>query len=150
MLLASLFQRMAVFALPVADLWSRARAINENVAGKFGLKSKFKVEEKGDKAMTFKFVTAQELRERHQGEVKKLHDEGRLDKLYTEEEREANYRRGYTDGFITAVNAFYTLMAENGMTRAEAYDRCWKHWEQTLTAWECGDCSKVVFPPELR
>ena len=93
--------------------------------------------------------TMREMVERHRSEVRRLYTEGRLDELHTKEQCERAYRRGYRDGFIEAVNAYYDLMRTR-LSKNEAYSRCWDHWEKMLAEWETGNCSGLKLPPAVK
>ncbi len=62
---------------------------------------------------------------------------------------EAEYRRGYRDGWIQAVEAMHDLMFQAGMARQAAYERCWKHGERTLWEWSITSTGVIVQPPEV-
>ena len=66
-----------------------------------------------------------------------------------EELGEHEYRRGYADGYIVAVEAMHDLMFDRGLSRQAAYDKQWQHWHGALLSWVSGDCSEVVSPPEV-
>jgi hypothetical protein len=73
-----------------------------------------------------------------------------IDEYYsTEEGREAEYRRGYCDGWISAVEEMFALMCA-GFSRYEAYSACWDHWDTELAEWQKTDLDHVVLPPPLR
>jgi hypothetical protein len=60
---------------------------------------------------------------------------------------EAEYRRGYTDGFIQAVEAMYSLWFAGKQT---SHALAWQHWEGPLHKWLVGDKSnRCEFPPRL-
>lgn len=63
-------------------------------------------------------------------------------------ELEFTYRRGYMDGFFTAFDNFYDLLTA-GVSKKNAYNRCWDFWQRKLTAWVNGDCDKFELPPSL-
>ena len=63
-------------------------------------------------------------------------------------ELEFTYRRGYMDGFFTAFDNFYDLLTA-GVSKKNAYNRCWDFWNQELRKWRNGDCSHEVLPPQL-
>ncbi len=70
-----------------------------------------------------------------------------LPDLPPEEMREAEYRRGYADGWAAAIEVMWALMFREGLSRAEAYDAAWDYWELTLFEWRRGDCSQMILPP---
>ena len=55
-----------------------------------------------------------------------------------DQELEQEYRRGYRDGFIEAVNA---------MRDSKQKDRLFDFWEGPLSEWQSGDCTKMELPP---
>lgn len=87
----------------------------------------------------FKFKTIDEL----QAEWEKPWDSAEKRR-----HEESNYRRGYRDGYIQAVTRFYELMFEHRLSRDNAYDALWTHWERALSAWEMADDGSVILPPE--
>ncbi len=64
-------------------------------------------------------------------------------------EIEFNYRRGYTDGFISACMSVFDMLGA-GISKKKAHERCVEFWTDELPEWARGDCSKVVLPPELK
>lgn len=67
--------------------------------------------------------------------------------ILTNEEREREYRRGFRDGWVIAIDANYDLMFKSKMTREAAYNKLWNHWEKGLWDWLHGDCSAMIMPP---
>lgn len=63
-------------------------------------------------------------------------------------EQEAEYRRGYQDGWIEAVNALGDLM-DKETSAQEIYDRLFTHWEQVLLTWGKASTDNVEFPPAM-
>ena len=94
-------------------------------------------------------MTFAELTVRHNAEVCRLYESGRLNKLCTGEDREATYRRAYSDGYITALDDLHTLVIEKRLSRERAYNLCWDHWELPLLRWLRSDCSKRELPPSV-
>jgi len=86
-----------------------------------------------------KFVSAAELLAEAEREMRER----------PREVMEAEYRRGYCDGFIEAVNAMADLF-QRGLSKQAVYDRLFDHWEGDLSRWEQGDCGKMVLPPRVR
>ena len=65
-------------------------------------------------------------------------------------EREAEYRRGYADGWIVAVETFMELMTEGRtLSRVAAYARLFDHWEGPLTDRQREECRQLVLPPAV-
>lgn len=64
-----------------------------------------------------------------------------------EEVLEAEYRRGYCDGFVQAVNAMADLFAHR-LSRQRVIDCLYDFWEQDLMDWRQGDCTREIWPPE--
>lgn len=70
-----------------------------------------------------------------------------------EEFRESEYRRGYRDGWVQAIDAMFDLIQDKDLPASsarkvyQAYHRCWVHGERALWEWALGDCSKVEWPP---
>lgn len=60
---------------------------------------------------------------------------------------EGEYRRGYCDGFVQAVNAMADLLARR-MSCQRVIDYLYDFWERDLMDWERGDCSKMILPPQ--
>lgn len=60
---------------------------------------------------------------------------------------EAEYRRGYRDGWIEALNALE--QRGPGVAWQRATDAAYAHWAGPLAAWQRGDCATAVFPPEM-
>jgi len=56
--------------------------------------------------------------------------------LSSEKMREAEYRRGYADGWAAATEEMWTQMFGKGLSRAEAYDACFDRWETELFDWQ--------------
>jgi len=67
-----------------------------------------------------------------------------LPDLPPEEMREEEYRRGYVDGWAAATEEMWTQMFGKGLSRAEAYDACFDHWETELFDWreDGGSCDR--------
>jgi len=65
------------------------------------------------------------------------------------ESSESEYRRGYADGRISAVERSYALMFESGLNCQAACDACWDHWHGPLIDWKGGDCTQLVTAPRL-
>ncbi len=67
------------------------------------------------------------------------------------DEHEAEYRRGYCDGFIQAVDDMYDHMAKRNAVRKnfrEVYDFFWDHWQGVLSKWRHTDRhNHLYFPP---
>ena len=61
--------------------------------------------------------------------------------------QEAEYRRGYRDGFIEALNALEHQQRRGGWQRA--HDAAYSHWEGPLAEWARGDCTTLVLPPQM-
>lgn len=70
------------------------------------------------------------------------------------DEHEAEYRRGYRDGFILAVEDMYSHMEHRHAARAtfrEVYDKFWDFWQDVLHEWQHKDVSNHnYFPPRPR
>lgn len=60
---------------------------------------------------------------------------------------EAEYRRGYRDGFIEALNSLEARHGRGGWARAA--DAAWDHWSGPLRTWARADCRTLVEPPAL-
>jgi len=81
------------------------------------------------------------------------------DELMTEAEREmrerprevmeSEYRRGYRDGFIEAVNAMADLF-QRRLSKQATYDLLFDHWEGDLLLWTHGACDEKKLPPKVR
>lgn len=61
---------------------------------------------------------------------------------------ESAYRRGYMDGFYAGFDGYDDLLIA-GVSKKNAYNRCWDFWQRKLTAWVNGDCDKFELPPSL-
>ena len=61
---------------------------------------------------------------------------------------ESAYRRGYADGFYAGFDGYDDLLIA-GVSKKNAYNRCWDFWQRKLTAWVNGDCDKFELPPSL-
>ena len=61
---------------------------------------------------------------------------------------ESAYRRGYADGFYAGFDGYDDLLYA-GVSKKNAYNRCWDFWNQELRKWRNGDCSHEVLPPQL-
>ena len=61
---------------------------------------------------------------------------------------ESAYRRGYMDGFYAGFDGYDDLLIA-GVSKKNAYNRCWDFWQRKLTAWVNGDCDKFELPPQL-
>jgi hypothetical protein len=48
---------------------------------------------------------------------------------------EGEYRRGYADGFIQAVNQLQDLVDDDGLAFDDAHQRCFDHWQDVLVDW---------------
>lgn len=59
------------------------------------------------------------------------------------EAQECEYRRGYADGWIQAVEAIHDLMFSNHLSRHAAYDACWAHWRDALATWRHTDTDRL-------
>ena len=65
-------------------------------------------------------------------------------------EHEGEYRRGFSDGWIEAVEAMYALLTEGPtLGRTAAYTRWFDHWEIELIEWQRQDCQQLVLPPAV-
>ena len=64
------------------------------------------------------------------------------------ESPESAYRRGYRDGYYRGFDDHDDLLYA-GVSKKNAYNRCWKFWGRELCDWARGDCSKLVLPPGL-
>ena len=62
------------------------------------------------------------------------------DKLPIDGRLEAEYRRGYADGFGVCSNAV------SGKLGQQLFD----FWQGRLTDWSTADCNKLELPPEFR
>ncbi len=62
---------------------------------------------------------------------------------------EQEYRRGYCDGWIRASDTLHDLMFDRKLDRQAAYNLCFDHYEGALSEWLHGDCSQLVYPPEV-
>lgn len=61
--------------------------------------------------------------------------------------QEAEYRRGYRDGWIAAVEAMFNRWF---LGKRRVYDMLWDHWEWPLLWWvqhQLG--SRLIFPPSV-
>lgn len=56
---------------------------------------------------------------------------------------EADYRRGYADGYIMALQDYAGWLDED--TPNELFD----FWQHDLTTWALGDASKRIEPPSF-
>ena len=65
----------------------------------------------------------------------------------TDKQREREYRRGFRDGWIIAVNKMYEGMIDHRYARLAAYMKLRDWAEKELFEWMHGDCSKLVMPP---
>ena len=66
--------------------------------------------------------------------------------------QEREYRRGYRDGWVQAIDALHDLMFQEHASREEAYYLAWEHWEGALLEWEMRAQTKPHFeipPTEL-
>lgn len=65
-----------------------------------------------------------------------------------EEEMERNYRRGYADGWVEAVNAITDLF--DGEVADRISERLYNHWTRRLMPWLCEThCDSEASPPAL-
>ncbi len=64
-----------------------------------------------------------------------------------EPEQEAEYRRGYRDGWIEALNALEHQQRRGGWQHA--HDAAYGHWQGPLAEWQRGDCTTLVLPPQM-
>ena len=64
------------------------------------------------------------------------------------EDAEEEYRRGYMDGFYAGFAGYDDLLIA-GVSKKNAYNRCWDFWQRKLTTWVNGDCDKFELPPSL-
>ena len=55
---------------------------------------------------------------------------------------EADYRRGYADGYITALQDY-----AGGLENEDIPDELFDFWQADLTTWALGDASKRIEPP---
>lgn len=53
-----------------------------------------------------------------------------------ETEREREYRRGYCDGWIAALDDMYDAMFNGRLSRQKAFDVLWEHWRAKLMEWQ--------------
>lgn len=66
----------------------------------------------------------------------------------TETYREAEYRRGYQDGFMEAVNAYDEIIFLRNHKRI--YDALQSYWQGPLCDWAAqGSCQEMVPPPDV-
>ena len=61
---------------------------------------------------------------------------------------ESAYRRGYMDGFYAGFDGYDDLLIA-GVSKKNAYNRCWDFRNQELRKWRNGDCDKFELPPQL-
>ena len=85
-----------------------------------------------------KFRTAAEIQAEYERDLRER----------PEELMEARYRCGYHDGFIEAVNALGDLF-QRRVSKWDAYNRLFDHWEGPLFWWTHRDCSKKELPPRV-
>jgi hypothetical protein len=75
---------------------------------------------------------------------------GELMSQDAEQLQEREYRRGYRDGWIEALNQLQELVKEDRVGFDQAHTRCYEHWEAALDAWEHGpDASRDALPPRV-
>ena len=60
---------------------------------------------------------------------------------------EAEYRRGYRDGFVAAIGQMHDLMLGRGLDCQEAYERCFDFWQQGLRMWQVTEVDNRLFLP---
>jgi len=68
-----------------------------------------------------------------------------MEKRAETKEEEGQYRRGYRDGYLAAVEDMCVLMMRE--TRGKAHTKCIAHWEGALYRWVEG--LGGWFPPRL-
>ena len=61
---------------------------------------------------------------------------------------EAEYRRGYRDGYITALDTLAKMIHDRHMTAKEAIDACHHHGDNRLLRWMAEEPTDVVIAPE--
>lgn len=69
-------------------------------------------------------------------------------KKWTDFDIEAEHRRGYYDGYITALKNFDTVM-NAGFTCDKAYDYCERFWKNELGEWAISELGNNKLPPEI-
>ena len=68
----------------------------------------------------------------------------------TEELCESEYRRGYADGWIQAIEAMHDLMFDRGLSRQAAYEAGFSHWQGPLVSWQRQGAGELVLPPAVK
>lgn len=71
-------------------------------------------------------------------------------KMSKTETPESEYRRGFCDGWILAIDALADLMKESKVSGQAAYDIAWQHWHQELSEWSARADGELEYPPELK
>lgn len=65
-------------------------------------------------------------------------------------ELESEYRRGYRDGWMDAMNAVADLLGPNTLANVElVLQTCWMFGNDQLERWKSGDCQKRLSPPRV-
>ncbi len=69
--------------------------------------------------------------------------------LPPEQQREREYRRGYVDGYVQAVDALHDLLFQHGLSRQAAYELAWNHaMTGDLHRWKMHpEAGAFEFPP---
>ena len=65
-----------------------------------------------------------------------------------EKSQEAEYRRGYREGYIIALNNITQMVLEMHMPLGEVLDMCFDHSEERLSNWMLEKPTQMVLAPE--
>lgn len=68
-------------------------------------------------------------------------------KFITIEIKEGTYRRGYSDGWIEAVN---TMSEFEHLSSDELHELLFNHWQHALIDWQRNNLNKEVLPPYVK
>ena len=60
---------------------------------------------------------------------------------------EAEYRRGYRDGYSAVINALFELPVNVVTVDSDLLCKLFAHWQKTLSAWQEGPLSQPIEPP---
>ena len=80
---------------------------------------------------------------------KKRYTLDELAALERDEPMEFSFRDGYARGYQAALDDVYGLM-DAGNSKKKTRQYCKKFLSEELAFWECGDCTKMEQPPQLK